>query len=59
MIPVNKKAEKNINTYILGFKEIDRSKLMIVGGKGANLGELSGITGILGARGFLCYHRSV
>jgi phosphoenolpyruvate synthase/pyruvate phosphate dikinase len=52
MIPVNKKAEKNINTYILGFKEIDRSKLMIVGGKGANLGELSGITGILVPEGF-------
>jgi phosphoenolpyruvate synthase/pyruvate phosphate dikinase len=52
MIPVNKKAEKNINTYILGFKEIDRSKLTIVGGKGANLGELSGITGILVPEGF-------
>ena len=41
MIPGNKKSETNINTYVLGFQEIDRSKFMAVGGKGANLGELS------------------
>jgi phosphoenolpyruvate synthase/pyruvate phosphate dikinase len=41
-----------MNTYVIGFQEIDRSKLMIVGGKGANLGELSGITGILVPEGF-------
>jgi len=52
MIPENKKAEKNMNTYILGFQEIDRSKFMVVGGKGANLGELSGIKGIRVPEGF-------
>ncbi|MDB4918735.1 phosphoenolpyruvate synthase [Mucilaginibacter sp.] len=52
MIPENKKAGKNINTYVLGFQEIDRSKLMVAGGKGANLGELSGINGIRVPEGF-------
>ena len=52
MIPVNKKATKHTNTFILGFQEIDRSKLMIAGGKGANLGELSGIKGIRVPAGF-------
>ena len=33
-------------SYVLGLQEIDRSKLMLVGGKGANLGELSRIQGI-------------
>ena len=31
---------------ILGFQEIDKTKLALVGGKGANLGELSKIEGI-------------
>lgn len=35
-----------MNTYVISFQEIDRSKFMAVGGKGANLGELSGISGI-------------
>ncbi|MVT40061.1 phosphoenolpyruvate synthase [Chitinophaga oryziterrae] len=35
-----------MNTYILCFQEIDRSRFMIAGGKAANLGELSGIKGI-------------
>ncbi len=45
MIPENKlNAEKNaINTYVICFREIDKSKLLMVGGKGANLGELAGI----------------
>lgn len=30
-----------MNSYVLSFQEIDRHKLMAVGGKGANLGELS------------------
>lgn len=46
MTPANKP-----NT-ILRFQEIDRSKLMAVGGKGANLGELSGIKGISVPEGF-------
>lgn len=41
-----------MNTYVLGFPEIDRSMLMTVGGKGANLGELSGIGGIPVPDGF-------
>ncbi|WP_227983358.1 rifamycin-inactivating phosphotransferase [Nocardia spumae] len=32
--------------YVLGFDEIDRTRVGIVGGKGANLGELSRIEGI-------------
>jgi phosphoenolpyruvate synthase/pyruvate phosphate dikinase len=43
---------KNISSYILGFQEIDKTKLAIVGGKGANLGELSRIEGIHVPDGF-------
>src|SRR3954454_6842359 len=32
--------------YVLGFGEIDRTQAAAVGGKGAHLGELSGIDGI-------------
>lgn len=39
-------------SYILGFREIDKSKHAAVGGKGANLGELSGIEGINVPDGF-------
>ena len=52
MIPENKKAEKNVSRYILDFQEIDRSMFMVAGGKGANLGELSGIKGIRVPEGF-------
>ncbi len=41
-----------MNTYILFFQEIDRTKFMVVGGKGANLGELSRIKGIRVPEGF-------
>jgi phosphoenolpyruvate synthase/pyruvate phosphate dikinase len=41
-----------MNTYVLCFQEIDRSKFMVVGGKGANLGELSRIKGIRVPEGF-------
>ncbi|MEL7565644.1 MAG: phosphoenolpyruvate synthase [Dehalobacterium sp.] len=41
-----------MNAYVLGFQEIDKSKLAMVGGKGANLGELSGIDGIRVPDGF-------
>ncbi|HXB28251.1 MAG TPA: phosphoenolpyruvate synthase [Puia sp.] len=41
-----------MNTYTLCFKEIDRTKFMLVGGKGSNLGELSGIEGIQVPDGF-------
>ena len=35
-----------MGNYILGFQEIDRTRVAVVGGKGANLGELSRIEGI-------------
>lgn len=38
--------------YVLSFQETDRSKFIAVGGKGANLGELSGIRGIQVPEGF-------
>ncbi|HEX5750386.1 MAG TPA: phosphoenolpyruvate synthase [Archangium sp.] len=41
-----------MNAYVLGFHEIDRTKLKLAGGKGANLGELSGIKGIQVPAGF-------
>ncbi len=48
-----------MNSYVLSFQEIDRHKLMAVGGKGANLGELSRIEGIRVPEGFLHYDRSI
>lgn len=41
-----------MNTYTLDFQDIDKAKLNAVGGKGANLGELSRITGINVPAGF-------
>lgn len=41
-----------MNKYVLGFKDIDKQKLPVVGGKGANLGELSRIVGINVPEGF-------
>jgi len=41
-----------MNSYVLGFQDIDKTKLMVVGGKGANLGELSRIEGIRVPDGF-------
>lgn len=35
-----------MSTYILGFREMDKTKVALAGGKGANLGELSRIDGI-------------
>src|SRR6185369_1554633 len=40
------------NYYTLEFSEIDKTKLALVGGKGANLGELSRIEGIKVPQGF-------
>lgn len=48
----NKKMTENKNAYTLAFQDIDRSKLDITGGKGANLGELVRIKGILVPDGF-------
>jgi phosphoenolpyruvate synthase/pyruvate phosphate dikinase len=41
-----------MRTYVLSFQQIDRTTLMTVGGKGANLGELSTIAEILVPEGF-------
>ncbi len=41
-----------MNSYVLGLGEIDKTKLMVVGGKGLNLGELSRIEGIRVPEGF-------
>jgi len=41
-----------MNTYVLCFQEIDRTKFMVAGGKGANLGELSRIKGLRVPDGF-------
>lgn len=38
--------------YVLGFGEIDRTQVAIVGGKGANLGELSRVDGVEVPAGF-------
>src|SRR5690349_5525350 len=43
---------KHMSSYVLGFQDIDKTKLMLVGGKGANLGELSKIAGIHVPDGF-------
>ncbi len=41
-----------MDSYLLSFTDIDKSKLPLVGGKGANLGELSRIEGIRVPEGF-------
>jgi rifampicin phosphotransferase len=41
-----------MSSHVLGFKDIDKTKLALVGGKGANLGELSRIEDILVPDGF-------
>src|SRR5262249_37844187 len=46
------KGGKHMSSYVLGFHDIDKTKLMLVGGKGANLGELSRIEGIRVPDGF-------
>lgn len=43
---------KRMNSLVLGFQDIDKTSLMAVGGKGANLGELSRIEGIRVPDGF-------
>ena len=44
--------QKNKNSYTLGFHDIDKTMLALVGGKGTNLGELSRIEGIRVPQGF-------
>ncbi len=41
-----------MSSYVIGFQDIDKTKLPMVGGKGANLGELSKMDGIRVPEGF-------
>ncbi|WP_040213201.1 phosphoenolpyruvate synthase [Clostridium polynesiense] len=41
-----------MSSYVISFQDIDKTKLMAVGGKGTNLGELSKIEGISVPEGF-------
>ena len=41
-----------MSSYVLDFRDIDKTKRMVVGGKGANLGELAKIEGIHVPPGF-------
>lgn len=41
-----------MRSYVLGFEEIDKTRVALVGGKGAQLGELSRIEGIRVPAGF-------
>jgi rifampicin phosphotransferase len=41
-----------MSSFVVGFQDIDRSKLLVAGGKGANLGEISKIEGIRVPGGF-------
>lgn len=52
--PMPRKREENLfmNSYVLNFQDINKTKLSMVGGKGANLGELSNLEGILVPEGF-------
>ena len=42
----------SMSSFVLGFQDIDKTKLKVVGGKGANLGELTRIEGIHVPDGF-------
>ena len=46
------RTEFKPDSYVLSFEEIDQTQVAVVGGKGANLGELSRIEGIRVPAGF-------
>src|SRR3979411_540733 len=46
------KGRKRMSSYVLGFQDMDKTKIMVVGGKGANLGEISKVEGIRVPDGF-------
>jgi rifampicin phosphotransferase len=54
---------KEMKPYVLVFREIDKTQLLLVGGKGMNLGELSKIHGIQVPEGFCvtteAYHKAL
>lgn len=41
-----------MSSYVLGFQDLDKTKVKVVGGKGANLGELAKLEGIRVPDGF-------
>src|SRR4051794_13957716 len=45
-------ATSTSGRYVLGFEQIDRTQVSVVGGKGAHLGELSRIDGVRVPPGF-------
>jgi pyruvate,water dikinase len=49
--PTAERGEQ-MRAYVLGFQEVDRTDIGVVGGKGANLGELSRLEGIRVPDGF-------
>src|ERR1700704_1165492 len=48
----NAQGRERMGCYVLGFQEIDQTQVAVVGGKGANLGELSRIEGLRVPAGF-------
>jgi len=52
MLPEDNLSAAKKAAYVLSFQELDSSKLILAGGKGANLGELSRIEGIMVPEGF-------
>ena len=52
LIKIRDLKRKNMTAYTLRISEIDRTQLSLVGGKGANLGELSSIRGVRVPDGF-------
>jgi phosphoenolpyruvate synthase/pyruvate phosphate dikinase len=45
-------VNERMGRYVLGFQEVDRTQIAVVGGKGAHLGELSRIEGVRVPAGF-------
>jgi phosphoenolpyruvate synthase/pyruvate phosphate dikinase len=41
-----------MSSYVLSFQDIDKTKVVVVGGKGANLGEISKVRGMRVPDGF-------
>jgi phosphoenolpyruvate synthase/pyruvate phosphate dikinase len=45
-------VREQVSSYVFGFKDIDKTSILAVGGKGANLGEISKVKGIAVPDGF-------
>jgi len=50
--PGERRGEDMMHSYVLPLQEVDRSQVALVGGKGANLGELTRLHGIRVPAGF-------